>query len=451
MAGAAVGSLRHSVLPSSSASRCSVCSSWLLGKSPVQLYEMMCRAASAPGSRSRTRCRAPRRCCSRRSAWRSRRGSAWSSSAARARSSSVASARCHRAAAGRRAGLHRRSVAWRVAGDARRRHLDRRGRRAAPLPRRQRDDRQPVDGLYRDRPDEPARRRAAPRSGQPEQAVDPADRRGIFRIGNIPGMDVHWGLAAGVLACIFAWVLIERTTLGFSARIAGGNVARGSSCRGCRSGASSSASRALGGASPASPACSRWPRSRAAPMPRSPPATAIPASSIAFLARHNPLAIIPFAILLGGIDASNGLIQRRMDLPDATVLVLQGMLFVVMLLQRNALRPLRSFHPEMWAANRGATADGRDRASASGACRSPSSAGPSACRRRLSSSSLGRSITERAGRINLGLEGTLVFGAMTAYAVAVRPTRHGSACWRRPAPALCFGAVPRLDLQVSEG
>jgi simple sugar transport system permease protein len=32
---------------------------------------------------------------------------------------------------------------------------------------------------------------------------------------------------------------------------------------------------------------------------------------------------------------------------------------------------------------------------------------------------LGETITERSGRINLGLEGTLVFGAMTAYAVAV--------------------------------
>ncbi|MDQ0135934.1 simple sugar transport system permease protein [Neorhizobium galegae] len=33
--------------------------------------------------------------------------------------------------------------------------------------------------------------------------------------------------------------------------------------------------------------------------------------------------------------------------------------------------------------------------------------------------SLGETIAERSGRINLGLEGTLVFGAMTAYAVAV--------------------------------
>ena len=33
--------------------------------------------------------------------------------------------------------------------------------------------------------------------------------------------------------------------------------------------------------------------------------------------------------------------------------------------------------------------------------------------------SLGETITERSGRINLGLEGILVFGAMTAYAIAV--------------------------------
>ena len=32
--------------------------------------------------------------------------------------------------------------------------------------------------------------------------------------------------------------------------------------------------------------------------------------------------------------------------------------------------------------------------------------------------SLGECLTERSGRINLGLEGTLVFGAMTGYAIA---------------------------------
>ena len=52
---------------------------------------------------------------------------------------------------------------------------------------------------------------------------------------------------------------------------------------------------------------------------------------VAFLARHNPLAIIPVAILLGGISASGGLLQRRLGLPDASVLVLQGIIFVFVL------------------------------------------------------------------------------------------------------------------------
>ena len=69
---------------------------------------------------------------------------------------------------------------------------------------------------------------------------------------------------------------------------------------------------------------------------------------VAFLARHNPLAIIPVAILLGGIDASGGLIQRRMDLPDATVLVLQGMLFVVILFSETFYGRFKIFNPDLW-------------------------------------------------------------------------------------------------------
>jgi ABC-type uncharacterized transport system permease subunit len=52
---------------------------------------------------------------------------------------------------------------------------------------------------------------------------------------------------------------------------------------------------------------------------------------VSFLARHNPLVIPPVAILFGGLVASGGLIQRRMDLPDATVLVLKGFIFAVLL------------------------------------------------------------------------------------------------------------------------
>ena len=38
------------------------------------------------------------------------------------------------------------------------------------------------------------------------------------------GLDVHWGLCFGVLACLGCYVLMDHTTFGFAARMAGGNV-----------------------------------------------------------------------------------------------------------------------------------------------------------------------------------------------------------------------------------
>jgi simple sugar transport system permease protein len=42
-------------------------------------------------------------------------------------------------------------------------------------------------------------------------------------LGRIPGFDVHWGLAFGVLFCIAMYVLVRHTTWGFALRIVGGN------------------------------------------------------------------------------------------------------------------------------------------------------------------------------------------------------------------------------------
>ena len=53
--------------------------------------------------------------------------------------------------------------------------------------------------------------------------------------------------------------------------------------------------------------------------------------------------------------------------------------------------------------------------------------------------SLGEAITERSGRINLGLEGTLVFGAMTAYAVAVMTNSPWLGLLAAAGAGLCFG------------
>ena len=52
---------------------------------------------------------------------------------------------------------------------------------------------------------------------------------------------------------------------------------------------------------------------------------------VSFVARHNPWAIPPVALLFGGFAAAGSLLQRRMGLPDASVLVLQGFAFVFIL------------------------------------------------------------------------------------------------------------------------
>ncbi|PBB83334.1 MULTISPECIES: ABC transporter permease [unclassified Mesorhizobium] len=53
--------------------------------------------------------------------------------------------------------------------------------------------------------------------------------------------------------------------------------------------------------------------------------------------------------------------------------------------------------------------------------------------------SLGEGITERSGRINLGLEGTLVFGAMSAYALAVMTGSPWLGLTAAAVAGLCFG------------
>jgi ABC-type uncharacterized transport system permease subunit len=57
---------------------------------------------------------------------------------------------------------------------------------------------------------------------------------------------------------------------------------------------------------------------------------------VSFVARHQPLAIIPVAILFGGFGAAGSLLQRRMGLPDASVQVLLGFAFVLILASRGA-------------------------------------------------------------------------------------------------------------------
>jgi simple sugar transport system permease protein len=149
-------------------------------------------------------------------------------------------------------------------------------------------------------------------------------------VGAIPGLDVHWGLVAGVIACLFAYLLMQRTVFGFSASIVGGNprAARLSGVPVARiiviTCALAGAAAGIAGAFEVAAVHGRANASLVAGY-------GYAGILVAFLARHNGLAVIPVALFLGGIQASGGLLQRVFALPDATVGVLQGILFVVLI------------------------------------------------------------------------------------------------------------------------
>ena len=172
-----------------------------------------------------------------------------------------------------------------------------------------------------------------------------------YRIGAIPGTDVHWGLAIGVAACILSWVLIQKTRWGFAARIAGGNV-RAAQIQGLAVGRLIVGFCALAGAWGGLAGMVEVAAVQGSANASLASGYGYTGILVAFLARHNPLAIIPVAVLLGGIDASGGLFQRRMGLPDATVLVLQGLLFVVILFSETLYGRFKAFSPERWTSHR---------------------------------------------------------------------------------------------------
>lgn len=169
-----------------------------------------------------------------------------------------------------------------------------------------------------------------------------------LRVGAIPGLDVHWGLVFGLLACLVSWVLIDRTTIGFAARIAGGNV-RAAQVQGLPVGRLILGFSALAGAFAGLAGFFEVTAIHGAANASLASGFGYTGILIAFLARHNPLVIIPVAFLLAGIEASSGLIQRRMELPDATVLVLQGFVFMAILMSEGLYGRLKPFVPEKWS------------------------------------------------------------------------------------------------------
>ena len=151
-----------------------------------------------------------------------------------------------------------------------------------------------------------------------------------LRIGSIGPWDVHWGLAWGVAACLAAALWLGLSTHGFATRVVGGN-ARAARLVGLPAHRLVITACALGGAGAGLAG-----GIEVAAVHQSANASLIVGLGyagilVSFVARHQPLAIIPVAILFGGFGAAGSLLQRGMGLPDASVQVLLGFAFVLIL------------------------------------------------------------------------------------------------------------------------
>ena len=167
-------------------------------------------------------------------------------------------------------------------------------------------------------------------------------------LDKLPGTSLHPGLPAGAVACVLAWVLINRSTVGFAARVTGGNL-RAAQLQGLPVVRLIVMACALGGACAGLAGMIEVAAIHGRANASLLAGYGFAGILISFLARHNPLAIVPMAVMLGGIGAAGGLLQRRMGLPDATVAVLQGMIFVAILAGETLYGRFAWFQPRVRA------------------------------------------------------------------------------------------------------
>jgi len=186
----------------------------------------------------------------------------------------------------------------------------------------------------------------------PESLNKPATRHigEVNMLGPIPGLDVHWGLIYGLIACVVGFVLMKRTVFGFAAAMTGGNM-RAALLSGLRvrhlmviTCFLAGACAGIAGMVEVAAVHGRANASLVAGY-------GYTGILVAFVARQNPIGVIPVALLLGGIGASGGLLQRNFNLPDASVNVLQGILFMVILVSETLYGKL-----DLWSFARSAAA-----------------------------------------------------------------------------------------------
>ncbi len=149
-------------------------------------------------------------------------------------------------------------------------------------------------------------------------------------LASIPGTDVHFGLLFGIVACVLCAMLTHASAFGFGARVAGGN-ARTAKMMGLPVKRYVYVLCLVGGGAAGLAGVIEVVAVHGTANASLNAGLGFAGILVAFVARYHPLAVIPVAILIGGIEAAGGLIQRRHDLPDATVDVFKGILFIMIL------------------------------------------------------------------------------------------------------------------------
>ena len=150
------------------------------------------------------------------------------------------------------------------------------------------------------------------------------------QLGRIPGTRIHYGLVFGVIACLLAWFLLERTVWGMKVKTVGGN-SRAARLVGLPIGRIVLTASFLGGG------CAGLAGMVEVAAIHGRASQAISAGYgyvgilVAFLARQSPLRILAVSVILGAVLASGGSLQRDHELPDATIAVFEGIAFLAIL------------------------------------------------------------------------------------------------------------------------
>ncbi|MGF1551452.1 MAG: ABC transporter permease [Paracoccaceae bacterium] len=151
-----------------------------------------------------------------------------------------------------------------------------------------------------------------------------------LRMGDLPGWSVHWGLVVGMVAVFALHVLLRHTTTGFSMAVLGGNP-RAARMAGLPIGRLTLLACGLGGAAAGLAGAIEVVAVHGAASESLLVGFGYTGILVAFLARQNPLAVLVVALVIGGIAASGGLLQRRFGMPDAATDLLQGTIFLCVL------------------------------------------------------------------------------------------------------------------------